>query len=119
MPLAALNNNFPPTTLFHIQIIVTEDGFSTIPSKKDFVNLLGDCLSETATLFHRCVRPYSYPKLSSFLSETTRTSNLNEFMGINIKNSLSVSDDYILGIRKLKGAIGEAFQLISNYSSGF
>ncbi|KAH0573254.1 Dynein heavy chain [Spironucleus salmonicida] len=119
IPLALMNNQFPPYPLFHIEVQITNAEFTTVPSRQDFIDFIGDALSEIATIAHRSIRPFSYPKLSAFLSETTRTSNLAEFMGLNIKDSLSVSEDYITSIRRLKQSIFHACDLVKEYSMGF
>lgn len=55
-------------------------------------------MSELATVFHKAMRPYNYPKLQSFLSEATRTNNLSDFAGISVKDGLAVCEDYIQSI---------------------
>lgn len=74
---------------------ITARGIEKKPTEQNFVDYIGDCLSELALVFHKTMRPYNYPKLQSFLAEATRTNNMSDFKGLSVKDGIAVYEDYL------------------------
>ncbi|ESU42727.1 Dynein heavy chain [Giardia duodenalis] len=116
VPLCILDGRLPPAPIFNIQLILTMEGLCMYPSRTDFINFIGDVLSDYATCVHRSIRPLSFVKLSSFFSESGNNAAL---AGISIKDILGEYGEYTNGIKALKQHLEYGCDKIREYAVGF
>lgn len=116
VPLYILDGRLPPAPIFNIQLILTMEGLCMYPSRTDFINFIGDVLSDYATCVHRSIRPMSFVKLSSFFSDSGAHAPL---VGISIKDILGEYGEYTNGIRALKQHLEHGCDKIREYAVGF
>lgn len=116
VPLYIIDGRLPPAPIFNIQLILTMEGLCMYPSRTDFINFIGDVLSDYATCIHRSIRPMSFVKLSSFFSES---GNHAPLAGVSIKDILGEYGEYTSGIKTLKQYLEHGCDKIREYAVGF
>ncbi|TNJ28261.1 Ciliary dynein heavy chain 11 [Giardia muris] len=116
VPLFTLPGRMPPAPLFTVHLTLGPEGLAMYPTKDDFTTLIGNILSDCATCAHRLVRPPAISKVRALLSENVIQETLT---CASLKEILGEYEDYLQGIKRLKGFLELGCSKVQEYALGF